>query len=103
MHAPNLRIIVSAILLLSGAAHAMPAAAIGAETPPQSAVSNAAPGDSTGKPPLVIQNPDGTMTWQKVPALGKSEGAAQNGLVIPRQLVVPIVPQRANDQRNEAR
>lgn len=84
---------------------AFPAAAIGAETspPPQPAVPNAASGDGTGKPPLIIHHPDGTITVQKTPVPGKTAGAAKKGLVIPRQIVVPTVHAPANDRRNEAR
>jgi hypothetical protein len=46
---------------------------------------------STDKPPMIIQNPDGTFTVQKEPP---KEGAkytkAKKGLVIPPQVVVPI-------------
>jgi hypothetical protein len=79
---------------------AYPVAAISAETPPLSAVTNAAPGR---KPPLIINNPDGTMTVQKLPVPGKTENAAQKGLVIPPQIVVPTVRARADDRRDEAR
>lgn len=74
------------------------AAAIGAETPSQPDVINAVPG---GRPPLIIHNPDGTVTVQKAPVLGKTEGAARKGLVIPPQIIIPTAD--ANDRRNEAR
>ena len=83
---------------------AIPAAAIGAETPPlKPAKINGAPADANGRPPLIIRNPDGTMTVQKLPAPENTEDAAQNGLVIPPQVVVPFVSAPANDRRNEAR
>ena len=83
---------------------AIPAAAIGAETLPlKPAMANGAPADAKGKRPLIIRNPDGTMTVQKVPPPENTEDAAQNGLVIPPQVVVPFVSAPADEQRNEAR
>ena len=42
--------------------------------------------------PMVIQNPDGTFTVQKEPAKSDAGNAkAKKGLVIPPQVVVPIV------------
>jgi hypothetical protein len=53
-------------------------------------VSDAAP---TKKPPMVIQNPDGTITVQKQPSKEAAKDAkAQKGLIIPPQVIVPIIP-----------
>jgi hypothetical protein len=84
---------------------AIPAAAIGAETSPLNpATTSSAPADANGKPPLIIHNPDGTFTVQKAPLPGNTENAAQNGLVIPPQVVVPFALRApADDRRNEAR
>ena len=46
-------------------------------------------------PPLVTANADGTLTVQKAPTQGKSKDPkAKSGLVIPPQIVVPIIPPR---------
>lgn len=55
------------------AACAIPAAAIGADTPPKAAEPNVAPADPARNPPFIVHNPDGTMTVQKEPASGKTE------------------------------
>jgi hypothetical protein len=69
---------------------ASPAAVMGAD---DSQATKAASGDaSTSKPPMIIQNPDGTFTIQKAPPKDGAKGAAQKGLVIPPQVVVPIIP-----------
>jgi hypothetical protein len=48
---------------------------------------------SPDKPPMVIQNPDGTITVQKEPPKGGAKDTeAKKGLVIPPQVVVPITP-----------
>ena len=49
---------------------------------------------STSKPPMIIQNPDGTFTVQKAPPKEQAKDAAKKGLVIPPQVVVPIMPRR---------
>jgi hypothetical protein len=41
---------------------------------------------------LIIHNPDGTFTVQKQPPAEKSGDTKQKGLVIPPQVIVPIVP-----------
>jgi len=54
-------------------------------------------GDPAAKapPPLVTANADGTLTVQKAPTQGKSKDPkAKSGLVIPPQVVVPIIPPR---------
>jgi hypothetical protein len=75
-----------------------PAAVMGADNPP---ATKAAAGDaaSAKKPSIVVQNPDGTLTVQKVPPKdGAQNTRAKKGLVIPPQVVVPIVttPQKQN-------
>ena len=62
-------------------------AAFGAQTP-KPAKATIAPAGSAGKPPFIVDNPDGTFTVQKAPAHGK-KGAAKKGLVIPPQVFVP--------------
>jgi hypothetical protein len=58
--------------------------------------SDAAPTDN---PPMIIHNPDGTFTIQKEPRkAGAKDSKAKNGLVIPPQVVVPIIP--APEKRN---
>jgi hypothetical protein len=48
---------------------------------------------STSNPPMVIRNPDGTFTVQKAPPKeGAEDTKAKKGLVIPPQVVVPIIP-----------
>ena len=85
--------LLSPILALL-AACASPAAVMGADNPPatKDVESDAA---STNKPPMVIQNPDGTFTVQKAPPKeGAEDTKAKKGLVIPPQVVVPIIPAR---------
>jgi hypothetical protein len=45
-------------------------------------------------PPMVVHNPDGTFTVQKAPRKNAKVTNAKKGLVIPPQVVVPIVPAR---------
>ena len=67
-------------------------AAMGADDPQtKKAVADAA---STSPPPMIIQNPDGTFTVQKAPPKDGAKGTAKKGLVIPPQVVVPIIPAR---------
>jgi hypothetical protein len=74
------------------AACASPAAVMGADDPKATkAVGDAA---STSRPPMIIQNPDGTFTIQKAPPKDGAKGTAKQGLVIPPQVVVPIIPAR---------
>ena len=49
---------------------------------------------SPGAPLMVIHNPDGTFTIQKVPSKEQAKAAAKQGLVIPPQVVVPMIPAR---------
>jgi hypothetical protein len=44
------------------------------------------------RPPLVTHNSDGTMTVQLTPSPAQS--GAKEGLVIPPQIVVPLIPRR---------
>ena len=47
------------------------------------------------QPPLVTANADGTVIVQKVPPKGTAKyPTSKNGLVIPRQVVVPIAAPR---------
>jgi len=76
------------------AACASRAAVMGADDPQatKAVVTDAA---STEKPPMIIHNPDGTFTVQKAPPKEGAEGTkAKNGLVIPPQVVVPMIPAR---------
>ena len=58
--------------------------------PPKSAVPDGASA-SSGSKPMVIQNPDGTITVQKEPPNENSKNAkVKNGLVIPAQVVAPL-------------
>lgn len=42
---------------------------------------------------MIIRNPDGTFTIQKMPPNGTSKDSkAASGLVIPPQVVVPLIP-----------
>lgn len=43
-------------------------------------------------PPMIVHNPDGTFTIRKEPAKSANDTKAKKGLVIPPQVVVPIVP-----------
>ena len=49
-------------------------------------------------PPMIVHNPDGTFTVQKEPAKSVNDTKAKKGLVIPPQVVVPIMPPR--ERRN---
>jgi hypothetical protein len=47
------------------------------------------------KPPsMIVHNPDGTFTVRKEPASSTKDTRAENGLVIPAQVVVPIISDR---------
>ena len=76
------------------AACASPAAVMHADDPQ---ATKAAAGDaaSTSQQPMVIRNPDGTFTVQKLPPKDATKDPkAKKGLVIPPQVVVPIIPAR---------
>ena len=46
-------------------------------------------------PPMIVHNPDGTFTVQKAPPKeAAKDPKAKKGLVIPPQVVVPIIPAR---------
>jgi hypothetical protein len=73
---------------------ASPAAVMGADNPPpqKPAVTDTAPASSASKPPMVIQNPDGTITVRKEPSTGDAKDMkVKKGLVIPAQVVVPVI------------
>jgi hypothetical protein len=77
-------------MLLSVVIGFLTACASPAPPAPQTVESDAA---STQKPPMIVKNPDGTFTVQKEPPKGEAQDAkAKNGLVIPPQVVVPIMP-----------
>jgi hypothetical protein len=73
---------------------AVSALAFAAETPwtKKPAAANTAPSDAADRSLLIIHNPDGTFTVQKQPRAEKSGDTKQKGLVIPPQVIVPIVP-----------
>lgn len=75
------------------AAYASPAVVMGADDP-QATKSVARDAVSTDKPPMIIHNPDGTFTVQKTPPKNGAKGTAKKGLVIPPQVVVPLIPAR---------
>ena len=75
------------------AACAFPAAVMGADDP-QASKAVARDAASADEPPMIIHNPDGTFTIQKVPSKEQAKDAAKKGLVIPPQVVVPIIPAR---------
>ena len=76
------------------AACASPAGVMGADDP-QSTKAVAGDAASTSKSPMVIPNPDGTFTVQKAPPKEAAKDPnAKKGLVIPPQVVVPIIPAR---------
>jgi hypothetical protein len=83
--------LLSAVLAVL-AACASPAVVMGADDPQATkAIDTASP----EKPPFIIQNPDGTFTIQKAPPKAGAEDAkAKKGLVIPPQVVVPMIPTR---------
>ena len=73
---------------------ASPAVVMGADDP-QATKTVARDAVSIDKPPMIIHNPDGTFTVQKMPRKKQAKDAkAQKGLVIPPQVVVPIIPAR---------
>ena len=90
-----------ALFFVSMLVCSIPAGVLAAEirSPPNPTASGET--GSKDKPPLIIHNPDGTLTVQKAPASEKTE-AAQKGLVIPPQVVVPTARTPANDPPNQA-
>ena len=71
------------------AACSLPVAVMGAGDPQATKPAGQVASPST--PPMIIHNPDGTFTVQKVPPKEHAKEAAEKGLVIPPQVVVPIV------------
>jgi hypothetical protein len=71
---------------------ASPAVVMGADDP--QAAKPVGEAASPGAPLMVIHNPDGTFTIQKGPPKEGAKGTAKKGLVIPPQVVVPIIPAR---------
>jgi hypothetical protein len=49
-------------------------------------------------PPMIIDNPDGTFTVQKQPPKSANDAKAKQGLVIPPQVVVPMIPARKHPE-----
>ena len=75
------------------AACASPAAVMGADDP--QATKSVGEAVSPSTPPMIIDNPDGTFTVQKAPSKEASKDPkAKKGLVIPPQVVVPLIPAR---------
>ena len=63
---------------------------------PQPPMTDTPSSNSAGKPPLIVRNPDGTFTIQKQPPKEDAKGAANKGLVIEPQVIVPEFPSREN-------
>jgi len=84
----NLLSLVLAVL----ATCASPAAVMDADDP--QAAKPVGEAASPSPPLMVIHNPDGTFTIQKVPSKDQAKDAAKQGLVIPPQVVVPMIPAR---------
>ncbi|MGD0777654.1 MAG: hypothetical protein ABSC05_33100 [Candidatus Solibacter sp.] len=87
-HPSNLLSPVLAVL----AAWTSPAAVMGADDPQTTKPLGEAA--LPGTPPMIIHNPDGTFTIQKAPPKDGTKGTAKKGLVIPAQVVIPIIPAR---------
>lgn len=47
---------------------------------------------STTRPPLITQNPDGTLTVQKQPSHPTGQRSQETGLTIPPQVIAPMTP-----------
>ena len=58
---------------------------------PQATKAVAGDAASANRPPMVIPNPDGTFTVQKASPKEQAKDAAKKGLVIPAQVVVPVI------------
>ena len=71
---------------------AYPAAVMGADDP--QATKPVGEAASPSVPLMVIDNPDGTFTVQKAPPKDGAKGTAKQGLIIPPQVVVPLIPSR---------
>jgi hypothetical protein len=80
------------------AACAFPAAVMRADDP-QATKAVARDAASAATPPMIIHNPDGTFTVQKAPSKEQAKDPkAKKGMVIPPQVVVPLIP--AREKRN---
>jgi hypothetical protein len=75
--------------ILTACASAAAALASDQSPAPKLAAGDAA---STSSSPMIVQNPDGTFTAQKTPS--PAQPGAKEGLVIPPQIVVPLMPRR---------
>lgn len=83
--------VLTAALLSAAVPLASSVAVMAADNPPPpKSAAPAGASDKSASKPMIIQNPDGTFTIQKEPPDGTSK--VPNGLVIPPQIVVPIVP-----------
>jgi len=73
-----------------------------AQPKPNAATADAVPATATGKP-LIVRNPDGTVTVQKEAAPEKPGTAGRKGLVISPQVIVPAAPAPSDKQGNQER
>lgn len=87
--------LLSPVLALLGAC-AAPAVMIGADDP--QATKPVGQAASATMPPMIVRNPDGTFTIQKSSSKDAKQPKEKKGLVIPPQVVVPLVP--AREKRN---
>jgi hypothetical protein len=82
--------VIAVIAFLTASAALAAVTGAGNSQAPKAAASDAA---STNQPLMIVQNPDGTFTIQKGSPKGEPKDAkAKNGLVIPPQVVVPMIP-----------
>jgi hypothetical protein len=83
--------LLSPVLAFLAACALSPATVMGADDPQATkAVATGNPA-STEKPPMIIENPNGTFTVQKTaPKETAKDPNTKKGLVIPPQVVVPI-------------
>jgi len=81
--------ILAAIAVLTVCAPIAVAVGAADSSPPIARAGEAA---SARRTPVVTHNPDGTMTVQLTPA--PAQPGAKEGLVIPPQIVVPLIPRR---------
>jgi hypothetical protein len=93
----NLRSALLALLSLC----VSPAMVVGADRPPpQPAAADAADANSLPQPPLITENPDGTMTIQRQRRDGGKDAESEKGVIIPPQIIVPFVPAPEAGQRD---
>jgi hypothetical protein len=83
--------LLSPVLAVLAACAFSPAAVMGADDPQATRAVAGGNTASTEKPPMIIPNPDGTFTVQKMPSKERARDAAKKGLVIPPQVVVPFM------------